>query len=149
MADPHEGAEHHADLRQPASHVAGQQGRQPDEALGDAGLVHQIAGEHEQRHGEQREVLGLGDGKLHHHGEGQLSMLEEEQGAGNADGIGDRHAGGQEEHKSNDYEQHNYLGAEPLRLSLTPQFSRQPLSLITTVTICSMAPTGTLRVTQV
>ncbi len=45
------------DLRQPAGHAADEGVGEAEDALGDAGLVHQVADEDEDRHGDEREGI--------------------------------------------------------------------------------------------
>ena len=60
-------------------HAAGQHRRELEQVLGDAGVVEEVAGEDEERHREQREVLRLGDGELDRDGRRQLGVLQEEE----------------------------------------------------------------------
>ena len=65
----HAREDHRADdvhLREPALHPADERDREAIDAAGDAGDVHEIAGEDEERHGEKREALDAGDHALGH-----------------------------------------------------------------------------------
>ena len=61
----HQGGEQDRDLRQAARHPADRDHRNLQQAVGDAALVHQMAGEHEERHGEQRKALAHRGDLLH------------------------------------------------------------------------------------
>ena len=63
----HAGEDHRADdvhVGEAALHPADEREREVVDAVGDAGDVHQVAGEDEERHGEQREALDAGDHPL-------------------------------------------------------------------------------------
>ena len=61
-AEEHRGDD--VDLREPGAHRPDQGVREVEQALGDAARVHQPAGEHEQRQGEQDEAAHAGDHHL-------------------------------------------------------------------------------------
>ena len=55
------------DVAEPALHPADQRQREVVDAVGDAGVVHQVAGEDEERHREQREAVDAADHPVHDH----------------------------------------------------------------------------------
>ena len=102
----HEGREQDADLREAARHPGDQRVGTVDQPLGDAGLVHHMAGEDEERHGEERKAL-RGRGDLLDADRDRDEMAREEEGeARNADGEGDRHAGQHQREEDDGEEQH-------------------------------------------
>ena len=102
----HQGRQRDRRLGKPPLHPPGQYGREPEQVVGDTGIVEEVAGEDEQRHREQREILRLGDRELDRNGRRQLRVLEKEQRAGNADREGDRHADQQQHGESGENDQH-------------------------------------------
>ena len=130
----HQRRERDRDLREPALHAPGQHGRELEQVLGDAGIVEEVAGQDEQRHREQREVLRLRDGELDRDGRRQLRMLQEEQRAGDADREGDRHADQQQHREGDEDDQH---GVHRLRArrrrwlsACSPRSSSRILSMV-------------------
>ena len=95
----HEGGEHDGDLRQAARHPADGNQRHLEQAGGDAAFIHQVAGEYEERHGQQREALAHRGDLLHADGHGHALGGEEEDEAGNAGRKGDWHA---EDHENDE-----------------------------------------------
>ena len=64
----HPGEDHaaeHVDVAEAALEPADQRQREVVDAVGDAGRVHQVAGEDEERHGEQREAVDAADHPVH------------------------------------------------------------------------------------
>jgi hypothetical protein len=114
----HAGEDHRADdvdLAKTALHPAHQRHRKAVDAAGDAGDVHQIAGEDEKRHGEQREALDPGD-----HALGQRH-IRRDAGIENVDQRGDRHrqrhrqAKHHQKEKSTEKDQHQRTPSRQMR----------------------------------
>ena len=90
----HAGEDHRADdvhLRQTALHPADQRDGEAVDAAGDAGDVHQVAGQDEERHGQQREAFHPGDHALRqdHVGRHVVDQQVEQRRHGHGDGDGD------------------------------------------------------------
>ena len=102
----HQGGEQDRDLRQAARDPADRHHRDLQQAVGDAALVHEMAGEHEERHGEQRETLAHRGDLLHADGQRHGAIDDEEDEAGNAGGEGHRHAHHHEHHEHDGDQQH-------------------------------------------
>ena len=97
--DPaHERAQHDARVREPSRHPSGEGGGEGEQAPGDPGRVHQMPGEHEEGHREQREALGRRDDALRADGDGEVRVGEEEGEARDPDREAERHPE-EEEHE--------------------------------------------------
>ncbi len=100
----HAGEDHRADdvdVAEAALHPADQRQREVVDAVGDAGVVHQVAGEDEERHGEQREAVDAADHPVdddhRRRGAGQPDV--DERGARHRDGDRDAGHHQREEHR--------------------------------------------------
>ena len=109
----HQRRERNRGLREVAVHASRQHGGKLEQVLGDAGVVEEVAGKDEQRHGEQREVLRLGHGELDRDGDRQLRVLQEEQHARNADGERHRHAHDEQDRERDENDQHGAATTRP------------------------------------
>ena len=98
-------------MRQPAAEVPREHQRKVDEPLGNARLVHHVAGQDEKRHGQQREGLRHADDLVDRHHVGQPRLVEENQAA-DADRKGQRHIQHQQNEEYREHDQH--LTAPPL-----------------------------------
>ena len=58
---------HHVDMAQAALEPAHQRQRVVVNAVGDAGVVHQVAGQNEEGHGQQRKAVNAADHAVNHH----------------------------------------------------------------------------------
>ena len=85
-----QGGEHGAHLRQRAGHVADQRVGQGQQPPGDAGLVHDRAGEHEERDRQQRIGVGGAHHLLHEDVERHLAVDQEERQRADGDRERDR-----------------------------------------------------------
>ena len=105
----HAGEDHRADdvdVREPAAHPARERDREIVDAVGDAGRVHQIAGQDEERHREQRETVDAARHAVQDH-EVRIAgdeMRVDERRAGERDEH--RHAG--EQHRDEDERHHDH-----------------------------------------
>ena len=89
----------HVDLAQAAPEGLADQQGEVDQPLGQAAVVHQFARQHEQGHGDQDVGIQAGKDPLgQHHQEGGV-IRQEIQDARPAQGIADRHADQDKEHK--------------------------------------------------
>jgi hypothetical protein len=77
--------------------VSGKDGGEPDHSAGDAGFVHEVAGEDEEGDGQQREGLGRANYFLDGDGKGNIGGYEEEDYSRDAYGEGYRHSHDEEE----------------------------------------------------
>ena len=105
----HAGEDHRADdvhLRETALHPADEGDGEGVDAPGDAGDVHQVAGEDEEGDGEEREALDAGDHPLRHDDVGGDAGDEEVEAGGDEHGDGDRHADQHQDEEGADEEGH-------------------------------------------
>ena len=89
----HAGEDHRADdvhVREPAAHPAGERHREIVDAVGDAGRIHQVAGQDEERHREQRETVDAAGHAVQDH---------EVRDAGDEVRVEQRRAGQRDEHR--------------------------------------------------
>ena len=97
---------HDVDVPEAAAHPARQRHGEVVDAVGDAGRVHQVAGEDEERHGQQREAVDAAGHAVQDHevGDARDEVGVEEGGAGERDEHG--HAGDQYGEEDEDEECH-------------------------------------------
>ena len=94
------------DVPEPAAHPAGERHGEVVDAVGDAGRVHEVAGEDEERHGQQREAVDAAGHAVQDDevGDARDEVRVEERGAGERDEHG--HAGDQHGEEDEDQECH-------------------------------------------
>ena len=98
----------HARVGHAAAQVADQRVGELGQAVGDARLVHQLAGEDEQRHGQEGEQVQAGEIALRRHRQHLgAADLHDAHDAGDAEHVADRHADGQQEEESRKYPDHH------------------------------------------
>ena len=96
----HAGEDHradHVDVAEPALQPAHQRQGEVVDAVGDAGVVHQVAGEDEERHRQQREAVDAADHAVDHHERRQVAADQDVDQRGAGHGDGHRNAAGHEE----------------------------------------------------
>ena len=105
----HAGENHRADdvhLRETALHPADKRQREGIDAPGDAGDVHEVAGEDEERHREQRKALDASDHALRGNDVGRDAIENEVEQRGNRHRYGDGHADEHQDEKGSDQKKH-------------------------------------------
>ena len=93
----HAGENHRADdvdVAEPAFEPAHQRQRKVVNAVGDAGVIHEIAGHDEKRHREQREAVDAADHAVDHHERRQIAGQQDIDQRRARHRDGNRHAGG-------------------------------------------------------
>ena len=143
----HERTEDDGDLRQPARQPAGQKPRKFEQPLRDAGRIHQIAGEDEERHGQQRKRLR---GVVHAlHGDGRRHVIADQEDRDGRERECERYGyvdeQKEEEEQDGDQRQHHTTSRTSV-LASRPESATKICS--TKVIIISAKPAGSAAVAK-
>ena len=117
------------------------------DAVGNAAVEHQFAGEYEKRNGEKREHAHAGGHALEHHGDGQ-AFVQNGRHCGKADGKGHRHAEDQqgEKHHAQDGQCHEGTTSVPLTSAIMCSIEKRQIRAPATRMGMWLRPSGTLSV---
>jgi hypothetical protein len=132
LGDAAHAGEDHArddvDMRQPAADVSYQGGGELEDAIGDAGAVEQVAGQHEQRDGDQHEAVEARAHALHH--DRQRDRLGQDDGRDRGQPHGERHGHfddhEQREQAEQDPQAHSGTASVPVAVPPAPGAGPRP-----------------------